>query len=162
MAPPSPRSVFGRLLVLFLVVPVLDLALLVWIGGRIGFWPTLALIVLTALAGSALAQREGLRVLARFQARLAGGQMPGRELTDGLIVLASGLLLLTPGVLTDAAGLLGLFPPTRALVRRALRGQIRRGLAAGSLRTSAWPPPPASPEEDVIDVAFEEVVDEER
>lgn len=138
-------SLFGRLFALFLVVPLVELVLLVWIGGRIGFWPTIALVVATALAGSWLAKREGLAVLRRFQARLAAGQTPGRELTDGLIILVSGVLLLAPGVLTDVAGLLGLFPPTRALIRRALEGRIQRAVRSGRLGVFASGPGPFGP-----------------
>jgi len=142
-------SLFGRLLALFLIVPLVDLLLLVWVGGRVGFWPTLGLVVATALAGSWLAKREGLSALARFQARLASGQLPGRELTDGLIVLVAGALLLAPGVLTDVAGLLGLLPPTRAWIRRRLEARMRRAVASGQVRafTAGAPsgPSPAPP-----------------
>jgi UPF0716 protein FxsA len=134
-------SLFGRLLALFLVVPFVELVLLVWIGERVGFWPTVGLVVATALAGSWLAKREGLAALARFQARLAAGQPPGRELTDGLIILVAGILLLTPGVLTDVAGLLGLLPPTRALIRRQLEQRVRRAVAGGRVGFFAAGPP---------------------
>ena len=122
---------FGRLLALFLVVPIAELFLLLWIGGRVGLGPTLALIVTTALVGSWLARREGLATWRRVQERLAAGGLPGRELTDGLIILVSGALLLTPGVLTDAAGLLGLLPPSRALLRRWAERRFARALASG-------------------------------
>jgi UPF0716 protein FxsA len=175
--PPMPRpgKLFSRLLALFLVVPIVELVLLVWLGGQIGFWPTAGLIALTALAGTWLAQREGLSVWQRFQARVASGGMPGRELTDGLIILVSGAFLLTPGVLTDVVGLLGLLPPTRALIRRELTRRAQRGIANGSVRMFSFgpagaapfgqspagqPPPPdaAGPraDEDVVDVHFEE------
>jgi UPF0716 protein FxsA len=144
-------SLFGRLLALFLVVPLVELVLLVWIGGRVGLWPTLGLLVATALAGSWLAKREGLAALGRFQARLAAGQLPGRELTDGLIILVAGVLLLTPGILTDVAGLLGLLPPTRAWIRRRLEARVQRALAGGRVgvfsagRPFGAPPPGAAP-----------------
>ena len=122
---------FGRLLLLFLIVPVLDLALLVSVGGRIGLGPTLAIVVVTAVVGSWLARREGVAAWRRVQSRMATGGLPGPELIDGLIILVSGTLLLTPGFLTDIAGILGLFPPTRALVRRALKGRFERTVQAG-------------------------------
>lgn len=158
--PPTPTpGLFGRLLLLFTLVPIVDLALLVWIGRHVGFWPTVGLIVATALLGSFLARREGLSALARFRARLASGAMPGSELTDGLIILVAGVLLLTPGVLTDVAGLLGLFPPTRALIKRALTKRFQHRVTA-RMPTAMWPPapPPASPADDgVVDVEFEDV-----
>lgn len=172
----SRGKLFPRLLLLFTVVPIVELVLLVWLGGQIGFWPTVALIVLTAFVGTWLAQREGLSVWRRFQTRLATGEMPGKELSDGMIILVSAAFLLTPGVLTDVVGLLGLFPPTRALLRREVLRRAKRGVQEGSVRMftfgamptgfgSADPQstsfePPAEPrrrDEDVIDVEFEEI-----
>ena len=162
-------SLFGRLFLLFLAVPIAELALLVWIGEHVGFWPTLGLVVATAVAGSWLAKREGLAALGRFRARLASGQLPGRELTDGLVILVAGVLLLTPGVLTDAAGLLGLLPPTRAWIRRRLEARVQHGLANGNVRlfsastpfgtpTPGTPPRPAPPPN--VDVTDATVVEE--
>lgn len=125
---------FGRLLLLFLIVPVVDLTLLVSVGSRIGLGPTLAIVVVTAVVGSWLARREGVAAWRRVQSRMATGGLPGPELIDGLIILVSGTLLLTPGFLTDVAGLLGLFPPTRALARRALKGRFERSVQAGTTR----------------------------
>ena len=127
-------SLFGRLFLLFLIVPVLDLALLVSVGGRIGFWPTLAIVVLTALVGSWLARREGTAAWRRVQEKLATGGLPGPELIDGLVILVSGTLLLTPGFLTDFVGLLGLLPPARAVARRALRSRFESAIQSGSVR----------------------------
>src|SRR5690606_22265834 len=109
-----------------------------------------SLVVATALAGSWLAKREGLAALRRFQGRAASGQLPGKELTDGLIILVAGVLLLTPGVLTDAAGLLGLLPPSRAWIRRRLEARVQRGLTGSRVRTFSvgspfGAPPPAAP-----------------
>src|SRR5690606_30929505 len=96
----TPR-LLGRIMLLFIAGLIAELALLVWLGGRIGFWPTSGLVVGTAVLGSALAQREGLSLLNRFRTRMASGEMPGDELTDGLIILVSRALLVEPGVLTD-------------------------------------------------------------
>lgn len=161
MSPLKKPGLLGRLLLLFTIVPVVELALLVWLGGRIGFWPTVGLIAATAVLGSFLAHREGLSALARFRARMASGEMPGAELTDGLIILVAGALLLTPGVLTDVAGFLGLLPPTRALIRRALTRRFQRGIGARA-RVAMWPPAPPSPSEgpvpgEVVDAEFEDL-----
>lgn len=138
-------SLFGRLFALFLIVPVLDLALLVAVGGRIGFWPTVATVVLTAAVGSWLARREGVAAWQRVQARLGSGGLPGPELIDGLIILIAGVLLLAPGFLTDLAGLLGLLPPTRAVARRALRRRFERAVQSGSVRVVGMRPGPPFP-----------------
>lgn len=169
-----PGTLFSRLLALFIIVPVVELVLLVWLGGQIGFWPTVLIIVLTAVVGSWLAQREGLSAWRRVQQRLSAGQLPGTELIDGLIILLAGALLLTPGVLTDIVGLAGLFPPSRTLFRGALSRRLKAGVERGTVRMYGFgpgvaeePPPPQpgkatsrppEPDEDVIDVEFEEYV----
>ncbi len=159
---PAPRSLFGRLLLLFTLVPIVELALLVWLGGRIGFWPTVGLIALTALVGTWLAQREGLSAWARFQGRLTSGGLPGRELTDGLIILVSAAFLLTPGVLTDLVGFLGLLPPTRAIIREVIERKVRRS-AFGAVHTAGFgggsnaAPPPRRCGGGVVDAVFEDV-----
>ena len=95
---------FARLFLLILVVPIVELTLLVQIGGVIGFWPTVALVVLTALAGSFLIRHEGFSTWKRLNQKLATGSLPGDELLDGVIILVAGILLLTPGFLTDVVG----------------------------------------------------------
>lgn len=124
----------SRLFALFFLVSMAELALLVWIGGQIGFWPTVAMVAVTALIGSSLARREGMAVLARLQRRFAEGGLPSQELTDGLIILVAGAFLLTPGVLTDAAGLLGLLPPSRAWIRKRLQARFQSWVAEGRAR----------------------------
>lgn len=123
----------GRLVLLFLITPVVELALLIQIGDRIGFWPTIAIIVATGLAGSFLARREGFSVWQRFNRRLAEGGLPGEELVDGMIILVAGALLITPGVLTDVFGFIGLLPFTRAPVRRFLIKRLKRRVEDGSV-----------------------------
>ena len=125
---------FGRLFLLFLVVPVIDLALLVAVGGRLGFWPTFGIAVASALVGSWLARREGAAAWHRVRQKMASGGVPGPELIDGLVILVAGTLLITPGFLTDLAGLLGLFPPTRAVLRRAVRRRFEAAIAGGTVR----------------------------
>lgn len=112
------------ILFLFIVLPFVELTLLLRIGAEIGALNTLGIVVATGLLGGYLAKHEGLAVWRRFQAKLASGAMPGDELLDGVIVLASGALLVTPGVITDAIGLLGLFPPTRMLIKQQLRKRV--------------------------------------
>ena len=109
----------GVLLLLFIALPVAEIALLVKIGQAIDFGPTVALVIATGVVGAALAKHQGLRTLARIQENLARGAMPGREMVDGVLILLAGAVLITPGVITDAMGLLLLIPPTRALVRKA-------------------------------------------
>ena len=125
---------FGRLLAIFLITPVVELALLIQLGNYIGFWPTIAIIVVTGVTGSYLAKREGLTIWQRFNDRLQGGELPGKELLDGVIILVAGALLITPGVLTDLFGFIGLIPFTRAQVRKYLNKRIQRAMERGSVR----------------------------
>lgn len=122
----TSASIGMRLFLLFVVVPAIELMLLIEIGQIIGTLPTFGLIVVTGLAGSALARTQGLSVWKKFQARLSEGRMPGAELIDGLIILVSGALLLTPGVLTDILGLAGLIPFTRRMLRKPLSAYVRQ------------------------------------
>jgi UPF0716 protein FxsA len=114
------------LVVLFIVVPILELYVIIQIGGLIGVWPTLALLVADALLGSLLLRHQGRGAWRRFNAALAERRFPGREVADGLLIAVGGTLLLTPGFITDIAGLVFLIPPTRALARRLLKGVVAR------------------------------------
>ena len=108
----------ARLALLFIAVPLAELALLVWIGGRVGLAPTVALVVVTGILGAALARRQGLAAWTRFRTALAAGRPPHREIVEGLLVLVAGAVLLTPGLLTDAAGFLLMVPAVRRRVAR--------------------------------------------
>lgn len=116
----------ARLALLFVTVPLAELALLVWVGRRMGLVPTVALVVATGLAGAALARWQGLATLARFRAALDAGRLPHGELVDGTLILVAGAVLLTPGLLTDVAGFLLLVPPVRRLVRERTMAAIGR------------------------------------
>ena len=124
----------GRLLLLFLLTPALELGVLIQVDKLIGFAPTIGLIIATGIAGSYLARREGLNTWQRLTERLNAGDLPGKELVDGVIILVAGALLVTPGVLTDVVGFLGLLPPTRALIRRVLMRRFRKKMEEGSVQ----------------------------
>jgi UPF0716 protein FxsA len=108
------------LIVLFIVVPIAELAVLIQIGELIGIWWTIALLIADAVLGSMLARSQGRTVWRRFNEAVAGGRVPARETMDGALVLFGGALLLTPGFLSDILGIVLLVPPTRAVVRRVL------------------------------------------
>ena len=108
---------FSRLLILFIVVPMIELMVLIEVGKEIGFWPTIGIICITGLIGSTLARQQGVAVWTQFNNRLQKGELPGSQIIDGLIILIAGALLLTPGVLTDIVGFLGLLPISRPLIR---------------------------------------------
>lgn len=110
-----------RLFILFTLVPLLELTLLIKIGGHIGAWNTIALVVITGMLGAALARHQGIKTFAGIRHELQAGRLPGDRLIDALLILVAGALLITPGVITDVAGLLLLFGPTRGAVRRYLK-----------------------------------------
>lgn len=115
------------LFLLFIVFPVAELYVIIRVGSSIGFLNTLGLMVLVAVVGSWLVKREGLRVWAKFNESVMQGKIPTREIMDGVLILAAGALLLTPGFLTDVVGILALFPPSRAVFRAMLMKRARRG-----------------------------------
>ena len=121
----------GRLLLLFVLVPAVELALLIEIGTRIGTLATLGLIVGTGVLGAALARQQGLAVLRRVQEELAANRLPTGPLVDGLIILIAGALLMTPGILTDAVGFLCLVPGSRTLIKRQLWRRFERAVREG-------------------------------
>lgn len=129
------------IVLLFIVLPFVELSLLLEIGSRIGAWNTIGVVVATGIVGGYLAKREGLLVWRRFQSKLATGGLPGDEIVDGVIVLAAGALLITPGVITDVVGLLGLFPPTRFLIKQQLRKRITLHASVGLGRDFTQEPP---------------------
>lgn len=109
-----------KLFLLFTLVPMIEIALLVKIGTVIGFWPTMLMIVGTGLAGAVLARLEGLRIWRKVREELREGRMPAERLIDALLVLAAGLALITPGLLSDTAGLAMLIPWTRSRFKKMI------------------------------------------
>jgi UPF0716 protein FxsA len=124
------------LLLLFTVVPAIEIGLFVVVGGKLGLLNTLAVVLLVGVAGAALARAEGARVLLEIRDALAAGRMPTRELAEGALVVAAGALLLTPGFFTDILALLLLIPGSRhiamALLMRWFEGRLQAGVAAGA------------------------------
>jgi UPF0716 protein FxsA len=114
-----------RLILLFTVLPLVELSLLLRIGEWLGAGPTIGLVISTGVVGAWLARREGLRTWGRVQADVAAGRIPGEELLHALLVFVAGVVLVTPGVLTDLAGLVLLVRPAR----EAIAGRVRKRLA---------------------------------
>jgi UPF0716 protein FxsA len=130
-----------RLLLLFTVVPLLELWLLLRIGDLVGLGPTLGLVVLTGAVGAWLARHEGARAWRAVQEQLAAGRLPGRELLEAVLVLVAGIVLITPGVITDALGLGLLVRPVRARVAERIRRRLGASLEVRTLGGDAGPGP---------------------
>lgn len=109
------------LVLLFIVVPILELYVIIQVGQLIGVWPTLALLLADALLGSMLLKHQGRGAWRRFNEALSAGRFPGKEVADGLLIVIGGTLLLAPGFITDIVGIFFLLPPTRAIARSVLK-----------------------------------------
>ena len=119
------------LVVALVAVPLVEIYALVQVGQVVGPLWTVAALLVVSLLGAALLRREGARTWRAFRTATTSGRVPAREVVDGALVLLAGALLLTPGFVTDAVGLLLLLPPVRAVVRRLLSGWVTRQLSAG-------------------------------
>lgn len=127
----------GILLLLFLVVPILELAVIVQVGQAIGTIPTLALLIVMSITGAWLMKREGLGVLRRAQRQVREGRVPSREVADGFLIVLGGALMLTPGFVSDLAGMALLLPPVRAVVRPVLLGRLQAMALGAALGPAA-------------------------
>jgi UPF0716 protein FxsA len=117
---------FGVLVLLLIVVPIAELYVIVQVAHHIGLLDTLALLIVLSMTGGWLLKRQGMAAWVRVQDTLRAGHMPGREVVDGALILLGGVLLLTPGFITDAVGLLLLLPPARSLVKGITRKLLGR------------------------------------
>lgn len=109
------------LVLAFIVVPLVELWVIVEVGGLLGFWPTIALLLVDSVLGAVLVRREGSRAWRKFREALSAGRVPGDEIIQGALLLFGGALLLTPGFVTDVVGLALVLPLTRGPVARLLR-----------------------------------------
>ncbi|HVM52433.1 MAG TPA: FxsA family protein [Acidimicrobiales bacterium] len=113
------------LALLFIVVPLVELYVIIQVGQSIGALNVIGLLIVMSIAGGWLMKQQGLGVLRRVQDQLHDGQVPGREIVDGFLILFGGALMLTPGFLTDVLGIALLLPPFRAIVRAGLARRFR-------------------------------------
>ncbi len=122
-----------KLFLLFTLVPIVELMILVDLGGAIGLAPTLGIVILTGALGAWAARTQGFYVVSRIQAEMAGGRLPGAEMVEGAMVLVGGVLLLTPGLLTDAAGFALMVPAMRAVLRGWLTRKFEKMIKEGKV-----------------------------
>jgi UPF0716 protein FxsA len=130
----SRPNLLTILLGLFVGVPLLDTMTLVLVGRYIGFWPTVAMVIVSGVIGAQLARRQGLAAWRALQADLAAGRVPAQGLLDCVLILIAGGMMICPGFVTDIAAILLLLPPTRTLVKRRLRGRLERLIQARLVR----------------------------
>ena len=152
------------LLAAFIGVPLVEIAVFVQVGGWIGLWPTLALVVLTAVLGAWQLRAQGLATLLRARDQIDRGALPARELFDGACLLVAGALLLTPGFVTDAVGFLLFLPPVREMLRGFLARYVQASMETRSFvdGEELGPGGAGRPEEaqgPIIDGEFRDVSD---
>lgn len=148
--------------VLFIGLPLLEIAVFIQVGGVIGVWPTIALTIATAMAGSLLLRAQGLAALLRARVQLDQGQLPAREMFNGVCLVLAGGLLVLPGFVTDALGLLLFFPPCRDLLRLSIARLIAAKVARGEARVfvdgvEVGPRRPDRRDGRVIDADYREI-----
>jgi UPF0716 protein FxsA len=143
------------LILIFIVVPIAELALLIQVGELIGVWWTIALLIADSILGSLLMRSQGRAAWRRFNTALQAGRPPAREVLDGVLVIFGGALLLTPGFLTDIFGLLLLLPPTRAVIRRVFLRQAMRRITVTMATGAAMPRRGARRDDDLEGTASE-------
>src|SRR5215208_7217766 len=122
------------LVLLFIAVPIAELAVIIQVGQAIGIWWTIGLLIADSVLGSWLMRHQGRSAWRRFNEALQAGRVPAREVLDGALVIFGGALLLTPGFLTDALGLILLIPPTRAVVAKILARRLTLRMVAAANR----------------------------
>ena len=155
------------LFLLFLAVPLIEIALFIQVGGFIGLWPTLGIVVLTAIAGTWLVRSQGIAALGRLQRSFNELRDPTEPLAHGAMILFAGALLLTPGFFTDTVGFLLLIPRFRFWVMREAGKRIKNSAVRFETYGSSGPAHPGDPEKgtpgpDIIDGEFEEVDPQQR
>ena len=117
-------------MLVFILMPVMELYIIIKAGGYIGLGPTLFLIVFTGVTGGYMARSQGMSLIYRIKNELENGRMPTDELIDGFMVLAGGLLLLTPGFITDFAGFVLLLPKARKIIKKLVKEEMKKKIKA--------------------------------
>ena len=143
------------LLIAFIAVPLIEIALFIQVGGFLGLWPTLGIVIATAFLGSWLVRSQGARELANLRGSFSELRDPSEPLANGAMILFAGAMLLTPGFFTDALGFALLFPPFRAFAYKQVKSKVK--VQQFSMGGGPQPQNPSSPDDRVIDGDFEEV-----
>ena len=128
---------FAQLLLLFIGVPLIELLILIQLGSQFGFWPTILLVIGTGFLGAYFAKIYGLTIWSKIQDDLRAGRMPADKLVDGLLILIGGVVLLTPGLLTDILGFMLLIPYTRSFFKKYAKSKFKT-MSEGQSTTIHW------------------------
>lgn len=127
---------FPILLLLFIAVPIIEISLFIQVGGVLGMWPTIGLVIITAFFGATLVRSQGLQTLMSVQSRLQQGELPAQQIVEGVMLAVAGVLLLTPGFMTDVFGMAVLLPAPRAWLAKQLMSKVKvNNMAAGGFQS---------------------------
>jgi len=127
-----------RFFLLFTIFPLIELALLIWIGTHIGVLSTIGIILVTGFFGAFIARQQGFQVWTNIQNQMNSGIFPANELIEGLLLLIAGAVLITPGIITDVLGFVILLPASRYGVREFVKKRFRRMMDSGNVRASGF------------------------
>ena len=145
----------GKLFLLFAILPIIEITVLISVGEQIGGWNTVAIVVITALAGSYLVRQQGLSTLLHAQQKMQTGNIPGQELAEGLLLVIAGVLLVTPGFITDGLGFLLCLPMTRPMIAKSLLKQLSVQVVNQSQSGQFYGQSQKSSDGDIIEGEFE-------
>lgn len=125
---------FRLLFIFFIIIPIIEITVLMQVGALLGVWPTIAIVILTAWLGAKYVRQQGIATLNSVQTKMAQGQMPSDEIVTGLVLLVAGVLLVTPGFVTDLLGLSLLIPA----VRQAIAGSVKSHITTNSAQQQSF------------------------
>ena len=147
-----------KLFLLFAILPIIEIAILINVGEQIGGWYTVAIVIITAFAGAHLVRQQGISTLMQAQQKMQAGTIPGQEMAEGLLLVIAGVLLVTPGFITDGIGFLLSLPMTRPLIAKGLVKHLSLKVINpsfnGNFTQHQQPPHSTSQSEDVIEGEF--------
>jgi UPF0716 protein FxsA len=148
-----------KLFLLFAILPIIEIAILINVGEQIGGWYTVAIVIITAFAGAHLVRQQGISTLMQAQQKMQAGAMPGQEMAEGLLLVIAGVLLVTPGFITDGIGFLLSLPITRPLIAKGLVKHLSLKVINpsfnGNFSQHQQSPHSTSQSEDIIEGEFE-------
>ena len=125
-----------RLIILFTIIPLIELVLLIKIGGIIGLIPTITIVILTGILGASLTRNQGIMVINKIKTEMNSGRVPTESLLNGVLILVGGIVLLTPGLLTDLFGFMLLIPITRDFFKKILKEKLKNHIDKNNTYTT--------------------------
>lgn len=156
---------FIKLLLLFMIVPIVELALLIELGTIIGVAYTILLVGITGVIGVTLARNQGFKIINKIKTELNSGKLPAEDMISGLLILIGGIMLLTPGLLTDITGFSLILPGSRSFfvsfLQKRFKGYIKKNINYQHFQFSGSEERNSNFNEDFVDVEYEETGDEE-